>query len=211
MKLTDWNGMARVCLLLAGWTAISAGASAQEAAMEGMLESGRALRNTIREDLIPQAVNGSFLLPALDAPSTTVDAGERGQVPKDFRDDQTVPVIPLPESGTQREAPWNWTVLNWEAPNTFSNPRYFEDRMLERHGHQRCGHLQPLASGTRFFLTIPMMPYLMTVSEPCECEYTLGYFRPGSRAPALFQRPPYERRALVMEGLAASGLVLLIH
>lgn len=210
MKLTDWNRIVSVCLLAAGWIACSTAAEAQQVANEGLLES-YAEKPSIRSEMIPQAVNGSFVLPDLDAPSTTVDVGERGQVPKDFRDDQTIPVVPLPESGTDREAPWNWTVVNWEAANTFSNPRYFEDRMLERHGHQRFGHLQPVASGARFFLTVPMMPYLMTVSEPWECEYTLGYFRSGSRVPALLQRPPYERRALIMEGLAASGAILLIH
>ena len=36
--------------------------------------------------------------------------------------------------------------------------------MLERHGHERWCCAQPLASGARFFLTVPMMPYLMTVT-----------------------------------------------
>jgi hypothetical protein len=82
--------------------------------------------------------------------------------------------------------------------------------MLERHGQERFGHLQPLASGVRFLATFPMMPYLMTVSEPCECEYTLGYYRSGSCTPALIQRPPYERRAMVMEALVSSGLIIAV-
>jgi hypothetical protein len=80
--------------------------------------------------------------------------------------------------------------------------------MLERHGHVRWGCFQPVASGARFFATIPMLPYLMTINEPCDCEYTLGYYRPGSCAPALVQRPPYDRRALVMEGLVVGGVVI---
>ena len=80
--------------------------------------------------------------------------------------------------------------------------------MLERHGHERCGHLQPLASGARFFATVPMLPYLMTVREPCDCEYTLGYYRPGSSVPAMLQRPPYERHALIIESAAVAGAII---
>ncbi len=82
--------------------------------------------------------------------------------------------------------------------------------MLERHGHQRFGMLQPFAAGTRFFVTVPMLPYLMTVREPCDCEYSLGYFQSGSRAPALYQRPPYSRRACIVESAAIAGAFIAI-
>ena len=81
--------------------------------------------------------------------------------------------------------------------------------MLERHGHTRLGCLQPVASGARFLATVPMLPYLMTVRHPCDKEYTLGYYRSGSRAPALLQRPPYERRAVVAETAAITGAILV--
>ena len=120
----------------------------------------------------------------------------------------------MPESGNERADVWNWTICSWAAANTFSNPRYFEDRMLERHGHQRLAnhrfgkHLQPVASGARFFATVPMLPYLMTVRDPCDCEYTLGYYHAGSRTPGLLQRPPLDRRALIMESAVVAGVMV---
>ena len=128
----------------------------------------------------PQAVNGSFVLPDLKAASTVQNLDRLQQVPKDFRDEQTVPTIALPESGSEREENWDWTEVQWAAANTYSNPRYFEDRMLERHGHQTLGKLQPLASGARFFVTIPLLPYLTAVSEPDQKDYSLGYYRTNS-------------------------------
>ena len=168
------------------------------------------VRKLVQNEQIPQAVNGSFVLPKLSAPSTTQNLDRLKQLPKDFRDEQTVPRVDLPESGTEREAGWEWTEIEWEAANTYSNPRYFEDRMLERHGHQTLGKLQPLASGARFFTAIPMLPYLMAVSEPDEKEYSLGYYRSGNAVPALRQRPPYERRAVLSETAVLSGFFMLV-
>src|SRR5690606_31624316 len=131
--------------------------------------------------------------------------------------DQTLPAdpgsealrttAPLPE-GPDRGAEWHLTEYLWHAPNTFSNPLYFEDVMLERHGHERWGHLQPLASGARFFATVPMIPYLQVVQPPHECYYHLGYYRVGSCAPLLLQRPPYERRAAILGGGLTIGSMI---
>ncbi|MDA9778850.1 hypothetical protein N9D38_10440 [Rubripirellula sp.] len=174
------------------------------------VDSNGGVRKLVQTDQIPQAVNGSFKLPELQAPSTVQDLDRLTQVPKDFRNEQTVPSVVLPESGVERDPNWDLTTIHWEAANTFSSPRYFEDRMLERHGREPLGKLQPLASGARFFTTIPLLPYLMTVSEPQEKEYSLGYYRSGDSVPALRQRPPYERKAVVAETAAVSGLFLLV-
>lgn len=197
----------RVCLLVA-IASTTAAVQAQRPPVLGLLEENQRRRQAIREEFVPVPVDGRFRMPPLEAPSTSIMAKGEDQVPRDFRDDQGTVTEPLPEGGSQRAASWNWTVKNWEAANTFSNPRYFEDRMLERHGQERFGCCQPLASGARFFATVPMLPYLMTVSEPCDCEYTLGYYRSGSCTPAFIQRPPYERRAMVMEALVVSGVTI---
>lgn len=209
MKATDWNRIWNRfgCLVIANLLSAAA-ISAQEAEVGGLLDQQEIDRQEIRSDFVPEAIDGRFVLPRLDAPSTTVKSTPDRRTPQDYRDDQVAQVMPLPEAATQRGIPWNWTVVNWAAADTFSNPRYFEDRMLERHGQECRWHLQPLASGSRFFLTVPMLPYLMTVSNPCECEYTLGYYRSGSCSPALKQRPPYERNAAIVEGLFASGLII---
>lgn len=172
-----------------------------------------------RGDIIPRALSdeertklgvkqGRFKLPTLSAPTTTQPSGEENRTPPSFSDNQKLLTEPLPESGPERADDWNWSVCEWSAANTFSNPRYFEDRMLERHGHERWGHLQSVAAGARFFATFPMLPYLCTVSDPCECEYTLGYLRSGSCAPVMLQRPPCEKRAAIVESAIIAGLIV---
>ncbi|WP_145176523.1 hypothetical protein [Rubripirellula lacrimiformis] len=158
----------------------------------------------------PKVVDGRFTLPPLEARSTATEDVGNGKIPSGFRGDQERPLQSLPESGADREQPWNWSVANWSAANTFAYPKYFEDRMLERHGHQRFGIAQPLVSGARFAATVPMLPYLMAIQPPCECEYTLGYYRSGSCAPMTFQRPPWDRRAIIAESAAvATGFVVI--
>jgi hypothetical protein len=157
---------------------------------------------------VPLVDDGRFVLPTLIAATTeTKDIGN-GRTPEGFRAGEQSPTRLLPESAQQRQDTWQRTVGQWAAANTFSHPRYFEDRMLERHGHERCHYLQPLVSGARFFSQIPMLPYLATVRPPCDCEYTLGYYRSGSCAPPLLQRPPYERTAVAVEAAAIAGAII---
>ena len=157
--------------------------------------------------------DGRFILPELAAPTIATNAIGNGRVPDGFRG--STPDIPrlLPESGQQRgldQQTWPWAVGRWAAANTYSSPRYFEDRMLERHGLERYGLLQPVAGGARFFATVPMLPYLMTLSHPAECESTLGYYRTGSCPPLLHQRPPFSGHALLVESAAiATGIIAL--
>ncbi|MEX0824736.1 MAG: hypothetical protein WD119_01140 [Pirellulaceae bacterium] len=157
-------------------------------------------RYAVRED-------GQLVLPDLTAPTTSLEKVGSGSVPAAMKEEGPAAIRPIPE-GPDREGMWGLTTYNWHAPNTFSNPRYFEDAMLERHGHERFPVLQPAVSGFRFFSTVPMLPYLMTVRPPCDTEYTLGFYRPGSRAPGLLQRPPYERKAVLVEAAAVLPFAL---
>ena len=163
------------------------------------------------KERIAKTEGGRFVLPKLKAPSIATDQIGNGRVPKGFRGEN--PALPrlLPESGSQRGAGnWPWMGTRWAAANTFSHPRYFEDRMLERHGQERFPLAQPLVSGARFFATVPMLPYLMTVRPPCDYEYTLGYFRTGSCTPAVYQRPPFHAGATAVEAAAiAAGIAAL--
>lgn len=166
----------------------------------------------INQDRLARIEDGRFVLPPLEAVSVDTSGIGNGRIPENFRDMHDVPARMLPESGSERyldSKPWNWTVAHWRAANTFSFPRYFEDRMLERHGHERFPGLQPFASGFRFAATVPMLPYLMTLSPPKECESTLGYFRPGSCAPTMHQQPPYSNRALAAEAAAITAGILI--
>ena len=109
-----------------------------------------------------------------------------------------------------RGGDFSHTDFHWAASNLRHRPLYFEDAMLERHGQAYCPYVQPFASGARFFLTVPILPYTMTVNPPYPATSTLGYFRAGSAAPILFQRPPMQCDAGVVEAAIWMGLILLI-
>ncbi len=152
---------------------------------------------------------GVFQLPELRAPTIDLSQIGNSRLPDALANPEPKPTEVLSE-GPDRPGDWSMSSYLWHAPNTFSHPLYFEDVMLERHGHERCWQLQPLVSGARFFATVPMLPYLATVQPPCECNYTLGYFRPGTCAPALCQRPPYQRNAVLVEAAAIAGGMIAI-
>lgn len=80
---------------------------------------------------------------------------------------------------------------------------------MERYGHMAGPWVQPFASGAHFFLTVPILPYKMGLELPNECLYTLGYYRPGSCAPYLFDPIPISLRGALFEaGAWVGGIVL---
>ncbi len=95
--------------------------------------------------------------------------------------------------------------VHWKPSLVCHYPLYFEDPMLERHGHNRWGCLQPLAAGAKFFGNIPLLPYRATLQPRRECVYALGSYRAGSCAPLLRDQLPYDRNAMVVEALANAG------
>ncbi len=101
------------------------------------------------------------------------------------------------------------TNVTWTASNLCSNPLYFQQPALERYGHS-IGPLQPVLSGAQFLITIPAMPMLMAIDPPNECQYALGYYRPGSCAPFKWDPIPFSMRGAMVEGGVATALVFLI-
>lgn len=99
-----------------------------------------------------------------------------------------------------------WKCVHWAPAAICHYPLYFEDAMLERHGHQKFCRLQPLISGTKFFATLPVLPYKQALQGPLEPTYTLGHYRTGTPAPALRQRLPWDRNAAAIEALSLGGL-----
>lgn len=95
--------------------------------------------------------------------------------------------------------------VHWHPSEICHFPLRFEEPMLERHGHVRFGCWQSLASGAKFFATIPLLPYLHTLRPTCEPVYALGSYRPGSCAPLLRETLPYDQRAAVAEALSLAG------
>jgi hypothetical protein len=102
-----------------------------------------------------------------------------------------------------------FTQVYWLASMIQHHPLYFEDPMLERHGHAKhfagmeC--CQSIVSGAKFFGTIFMMPYLRTLQPKHDCVYALGSYRVGSGAPCLKSKIPYDKRAAIVESASAAA------
>ncbi len=139
------------------------------------------------------------VLESLMTPSTAYE----GAVPESAAAKRAVPPIYL---GFDRG--WATHMYLWQSANICHHPLYFEDAMLERHGHTRLPCLQPVVSGSKFLGELALMPYLMTLHRPCECRYALGHFRPGTCAPALKDTLPWDRHAAIVQSLAVTGVVV---
>jgi hypothetical protein len=108
-------------------------------------------------------------------------------------------------NATFQDRNWSPTTFTWKASSLCHKPLYFEDVQLERYGHSWTPGLQPFMSAGHFFFSIPRLPYKMGLESPCECHYTLGYYRPGSCAPYMIEPIPFSLRGAVYETLAVTG------
>lgn len=105
---------------------------------------------------------------------------------------------------------WLASTMTWKASGLCHKPLYFEDVQLERYGHTAGPLLQPVLSGAHFFGSAVTVPYQMGMSPPTECEYALGYYRPGSCAPWLLPPVPLSVRGALLEAGAITGGVFVI-
>ncbi len=102
------------------------------------------------------------------------------------------------------------TMFQWEPTNFFHQPLYFEDMPLERYGQTVCPHLQPVISGTRFFLTFPIMPYKLGVQHPHDCVTILGFHRPGNCAPCVREVLPLDGHGAFLQTATTLGFIFLL-
>jgi hypothetical protein len=108
--------------------------------------------------------------------------------------------------------PRNWmaSTFTYQASALCHKPLYFEEVQLERYGHTAGPIKQPIVSGAHFFANIAVLPYKMAISPPFECEYPLGYYRPGSCAPWHIPPVPLSLRgALAEAGAWVGGIYIL--
>ncbi len=100
--------------------------------------------------------------------------------------------------------------MTWKASALCHKPLYFEETQLERYGHTAGPLLQPALSGAHFFLNIATLPYQAGMYPPTECQYPLGYYRPGNCAPWLVPPIPLSVRGGLAQASAVMGGVLLV-
>lgn len=105
---------------------------------------------------------------------------------------------------------WKPTTVVWAASNLCHKPLYFEEVNLERYGHTAGPVLQPVLSSAHFFANIAVLPYKMGVHSPHECQYALGYYRPGNCAPWIIPPVPLSLKGAWYQAAAVSGTALLV-
>lgn len=106
------------------------------------------------------------------------------------------------------EKPRNFTatIANWKASGLCHKPLYFEDVQLERYGHEIGPVMQPIVSTAHFFGNIAVLPYKAGIHPPNECQYALGYYRPGNCAPWTVGPIPISLRGGMTQAAAITGL-----
>ncbi len=105
---------------------------------------------------------------------------------------------------------WELVTFTWKASALCHKPLYFEEVGVERYGHTMGPWLEPVHSGAHFFKNVALLPYKMGINPPHECQYALGYYRPGSCAPWLVPPFPVSLRGGLMQAGAVVGGVFLI-
>jgi hypothetical protein len=105
---------------------------------------------------------------------------------------------------------WPETVFMWKASALCHKPLYFEDEQMERYGHSWGPCCDPIVSGVHFFTRLPVLPYCMGVTPPCECVYTLGHYRPGSCAPYYIEPVPISLRGALFQAGATVGAAAIL-
>jgi len=105
---------------------------------------------------------------------------------------------------------WSCVTYNWKASGLCHKPLYFEQVAVERYGHSAPTLVQDVLCGAHFFASIPALPYMMGLCPPDECQYSLGYYRPGNCAPYLIDPIPLSLRAGLFQAAAIAGGILII-
>lgn len=154
---------------------------------------------------VPAPAYGAYAIRPIGTLDINITPKE-GQVPRE--EDPTRKLEQEFGATEFRREPLNYSYM-WESPAFFNQPLYFEQPNLERYGYD-WGLAQPWISAAQFYVKIPLLPYMMVVHPPRERVYSLGYYRPGSRAPYQFNWPEVRLDAAIVETAFITGLVFLI-
>lgn len=126
-------------------------------------------------------------------------------------DNQAKQVLADEQAGALDQLAQPWSAINyqWKAAAVSHRPLYFQDNNLERYGHHH-GIFEPAISAAKFFGRIPVMPYLVGATPCDECEYALGYYRPGDCVPLHHTHPKLSLPGAACQALATTGAILVI-
>lgn len=174
------------------------------------LPQEQVISNVIPEQHNPVTLDkkGPIVLPPLATPNLHIEGSGTGKMPDDLVEGRLPEPRMLPY-GPDRQLSLVHNQKTWTAPVFCHLPLYYEDTMLERHGHERFPLLTPALSGARFYTGLFFTPYLVTLKRPLVDHPNTGHFRPASAAPGIRERAPYDKTALgVQTAATASAFVI---
>jgi len=106
---------------------------------------------------------------------------------------------------------WCPQTVTWHASALCHKTLYFQDEYLERYGHTYGPFLEPIHSTAHFFISVAALPYHMGIHPPNECNYALGYYRPGNCAPWLYDPVPLSLRGAYKAGMFFTGAAAVLR
>lgn len=151
-----------------------------------------------------------IILPPLPTRNLSLADIGTGKLPDDLVEGRLPPTQSLPY-GPDRQYGLVGLQKNWTAPVFCHQPLYFEDTMLERHGHERFPKLTPMLSGVRFFTGVATLPYQAYLYRPLVDHPNTGHYRPGSAAPGIRERAPYDKGALRFQILTTGAAFVAVQ
>jgi hypothetical protein len=154
-----------------------------------------------------QPTKDRIALPPLSTPNLSIANIGTGQTPEDWVSGRLPEPQVLPY-GPDRQVEIFSQGKAWVAPVFCHQPLYFEDTMLERHGHEKYPKLTPMLSGARFYTTAFFSPYLAVLRPPLKDISNAGHYRPGSAAPGIRERAPYDPAAMRLQLLTVGTLAI---
>ncbi len=102
------------------------------------------------------------------------------------------------------------STVTWRASGLCHKPLYFEEIQLERYGHEFGPVAQPIISTAHFFGNVALLPYKMGIHPPTECQYALGYYRPGNCAPWYVPPVPLSLRGAAAQATVVTGAAMVL-
>ena len=114
--------------------------------------------------------------------------------------------------GSQGTTARNWIpqTVHWKSSGLCHKPLFFENIQLERYGHSHGPFLQPVHSTFHFFKSLVLVPYQNAITPANECQYTLGFYRPGNCAPWLKDDAlPITPGAIARQALFVTGAAFI--
>lgn len=118
--------------------------------------------------------------------------------------------LPAVMGATAAEMHLGWMATAQRTGERFGyKPLYFEEVNLERYG-RTAGFWQPAISTTRFFGTVPLLPYKLAAHSPHRVYYWQWPYAAGAEAPHVRETFPLQTKAALVEAGVLTGAAFLI-